>query len=72
MIKRTVSRMPTTTTTRRRVIRTTTRRMVTTTTTRSAKANKLAEKIAKPRISINRWERLMGKYREEMNKNKKQ
>lgn len=84
MIKRTVSRMPTTTTTRRRVTTTTTmlpkpfKRLVSktttrknsTTTTRSAKANKLAEKIAKPGIGINRWERLRGKYREEMNKKK--
>ena len=48
----------------------TTTRKNSTTTTRSEKANKLAKKIAKPGIGINRWRRLMGDYREEMNKKK--
>jgi hypothetical protein len=88
MIKRTVLRTPTSTTTRRpRTTSTTTilpkpfkhsstskttTRKNSTTTTRSEKANKLAKKIAKPGIGVNRWRRLMGNYREEMNKNKKQ
>ncbi len=48
----------------------TTTRKNSTTTTRSEKANKLAKKIAKPGIGINRWRRLMGDYKEEMNKKK--